>query len=78
MQGKKNRSVSYRSEKVIAKLYCAYVRPHLEYCVQAWYPTYEKDCWLLERMQKRATQIINGISTLGYEDRLRMLDVFFT
>ena len=76
MLGAINRNVSYRSGKVIAKLYCAYVRPHLEYCVQAWCPTYEKDCWLLERVQKRATKMINGISTLGYEDRLRRLDMF--
>ena len=54
----------------------AYVRPHLEYCVLAWCPTYEKDCWLLERAPKRATIMINGISTLGYEDRLRGLDMF--
>ena len=36
---------------MVTKLYIAYVR-HLEYCVQAWSPTYDKDCWLLERAQK--------------------------
>ena len=46
MLGAMNRNVSCRSEEVKAKLFCAYVRPYLEYCVQAWYPTYEKDCWL--------------------------------
>ena len=42
MIGAINRNVSYISEQVINKLYDAYVRPHLEYCAQAWSPTYEK------------------------------------
>ena len=76
MLGAINRNVSYRSEEVIRKLYCAYVRPHLEYCIQAWSPSYEKDCWLLERVQKRATKMVNGISNLAYEERLKKLNMF--
>ena len=76
MLGAINRNVSYKSEEVVTKLYCAYIRPHLEYCVQAWSPTYEKDCWLLERVQKRATKMIQGLSCLPYEDRLERLDMF--
>ena len=70
------RNVSYKSGEVISKLYCAYVRPFLEYCVQAWSPTYEKDCWLLERVQKRATKMVQNLSRLPYEDRLRKLGMF--
>ena len=44
MLGAVNRNVSHKSEEAIAKHYCAYVRSHLECCVQAWSPTYEKDC----------------------------------
>ena len=76
MLGAINRNVSYKSEEVICKLYNAYVRPHLEYCMQAWSPTYEKDCWLLERAQKRATKLIKGISNLPYEERLEKLGMF--
>ena len=76
MLGAINRNVSYKSEEIIRKLYCAYVRPHLEYCVQAWSPSYEKDCWLLERVQKRATKMVSGISNLTYEDRLKKLNMF--
>ena len=76
MLGAINRNVSYKSPEVIVKLYCAYVRPHLEYCIQAWSPTYEKDCWLLERVQKRATKMVNNLSNLEYEERLRKLDMF--
>ena len=76
MLGAIDRNVSYRSEEVITKLYCAYVRPHLEYCVQAWCPMYEKDCWLLERVQKRAIKMIKTISNIEYEKQLQKLDMF--
>lgn len=76
MLGAINRNVGYKSKEVVKKLYTAYVRPHLEYCVQAWCPMYEKDCWLLERVQKRATKMINGFGSLSYEERLKQLDMF--
>ena len=76
MLGAIYRNVTYKSADVITKLYCAFVRPHLEYCVQAWSPTYEKDCWLLERVQKRATKMVKGLQNLQYEDRLKSLNMF--
>ena len=42
MLGASNKNVSYKSEEVVTKLYMAYVRPRLEYCVQAWSPTYDR------------------------------------
>ena len=59
MLGAINRNVPYKSEEVTTKLYCAYVRSHLECCVQAWSPIYEKDCWLLERVQKGQQKWLN-------------------
>ena len=70
------RNVAYKSAEVIIKLYCAFVRPHLEYCIQAWSPILKKDSWLLERVQKRATKIVNGLHKLRYEDRLKALNLF--
>ena len=52
----------------------ALVRPNLEYCVQAWSPTY--DCWLLERDQKRTTEVVRGISSIPHEYRLERLGMF--
>ena len=48
-------------------LYKALVRPHIEYCVQAWRPYYQKDVDNLEKIQ-RSREELPGME---YEERLR-------
>ena len=63
-------TVMYKEKQLIVRLYKSIVRPHLEYCIQAWRPYRKKDIDKLERIQRRATRIISELIYLSYENRL--------
>jgi hypothetical protein len=67
------RSVEYKCREIISPLYKALVRPHLEYGIQFWYPTYKKDVEFLEKVQRRATRLITGMKGKDYEQRLKIV-----
>ena len=62
--------------EVILSLYSALVKSHLEYCVQMWSSQYGRDTEQFERVQMRATKMIQGMKHLFYEDRLKELGLF--
>ena len=64
------RTITYKEKQLIVPLYKAIVRPHLEYCIQAWRPYRKKDIDKLERIQRRATKMIPELKDLSYESRL--------
>ena len=43
-------NITYKGKKIIIHLYKAIVRPHLEYCIQAWRPYRKKDIDTLDRI----------------------------
>ena len=70
MFGLIRRNITYKDKKLIIPLHIAIVRPHLEYCIQAWKPYRKKDIDILERIQRRATKIIPELRHLSYEEHL--------
>ena len=69
------RAFSYRDRFTFIRLYQQYVRPHLEYCVQAWCPWLQQDIDLLENVQRRAVRSVSGL-TGSYEEKLTQLKMY--
>ncbi len=71
--GQLARAFTYRDRHIFMKLYVQYVRPHLEFSVQAWSPWTEADKECLEKVQRRAVGMVSGLAARDYEERLREL-----
>jgi len=51
-------------------LYKSFIRPRLEYAIQAWSPYLQRDMDCLEKIQRRATKLVKGMKNLSYGQRL--------
>ena len=70
------RSFNYFDINTFKIVYKTYVRPHLEYCCQAWCPYFSKDVRMIEGVQRRATKLVREIRNLPYEVRLKKLRLY--
>ena len=59
------RTIMYKEKQLIVPLYKALVRPHLECYIQGWRPYRKKDIDKLERIQRRATNMIPELRDLS-------------
>jgi len=56
-------------------IYKTYIRPHMEFCIQAWSPNFVKDIDVLERVQKAATNLVPMLRKYNYATRLRIIGI---
>lgn len=70
-----NRNFKYMSKQTFILIYKSMVRSHLEYGNCVWSPTRIMDIEKLERVQKRATKMIFFDKQIGYEERLKSLNL---
>ncbi len=73
--GRLKKSFRSRSKTLWRTLYLAYIRPHLEFAIQAWSPHLKGDIEILEQVQHRATKVITCLKHMPYEERLRLLEL---
>ena len=71
------RNIISREPEVMLKAYKSIVRPHLEYCCQAWAPNARHGNWKIimeiESVQRTFTRLVEGMDALPYHERLRKL-----
>ncbi|CAH8529971.1 unnamed protein product [Dicrocoelium dendriticum] len=61
---------------VFPQMLSAYVRPHVEYAIQAWRPWRKRDISALEAPQRRATKLVRGLFHIPYQRRLQSLGLY--
>ncbi len=69
------RSFTHLTPNIFRPLYCALVRPHLEYAIQAAAPYLKKDIDYIEKVQRLATRVVVGLREETYERRLAILNL---
>ena len=69
------RSFAFLDADLFKRLYIAFVRPHLEYAHPVWSPHLKKYISNIERVQRRATKLIDGFKNLEYQERLLRLNL---
>ena len=69
--GQISRAVEHRDKKTFVQLYRVYVRPHLEYCIQAWSPYWKAYKEKLGKVQRRAVNMVPVFRGKSYQEILK-------
>ena len=70
-----SRAFLYRDKHTFLNLYKQFVRCHMEFAIPAWAPWSAGDIETLERVQRRAVNMISGLLGRTYEDKLMELGI---
>ncbi len=70
------RSFAALTPSIFLPLYKAFIRPHLEYAIQASSPILSRDCQALESVQKLAVKFVRGLRHVPYETALQRVQLF--
>ena len=68
-------SFQYLDKETFTLLYKCLVRPHLEFASCVWSPKHKYNKDSIERVQRRATKLVPGLSHLSYTERLKQLNL---
>ena len=61
---------------IFIKLYKAFIRPHLEYGNLVWHPSLKRQSIAIEKVQRRATKIVQDCRNMPYHERLKYLGIY--
>lgn len=70
------RTMVYKLSEVMFHSPCVVLRPQLEKCFLFWSPHFKKDTDNVERIQRRATEMIRDLENVTYKERLKELGLF--
>jgi len=73
MLGRIKKSFAHFDCKLLSSLHLTFIRPLLEFAVPVWSPYFQSDCVEIEKVQRRATKLVQSIRRLSYESRLKTL-----
>ncbi len=70
------RSFAALTPNFFLPLYKAFIRPHLEYAIQASAPILSRDCPALESVKKLVVKFVKEVRHVPYETALQRLQLF--
>ena len=71
--GAMQRAFQLKAPQLLWSALQSYVAPIAMYCSQVWSPLLHQDINVIEKVQRRYTKYLHGMSNLSYDDRLKQL-----